>query len=212
MAVFVADRVATSEREPGRAFYELTANLVAFNACACARRAFPNMEPGEERTLLFMRTVRDRCFEGLLMLGVAQALPDDRRVQEWAAEHADPESDDGLSAVIPQACIDAVSAFVDENGDSEDRDELTEEALDGAYEIISLILRFADDDVMESLAQRLILARKVCSQVSSVVGLPPIRNASLDTSLSRTRYSAGPVRSRTAGLAEAAVRPKHRSS
>ena len=156
VAVFVADRAATTEREPRRAFYELTANLVAFNACASARRTFPDMEPSEGRTLLFMRIVRDRCFEGLLMLGVAQALPDDRRVQEWAAEHADPEPDDGLSAVIPQACSDAVSAFVDENGDSEDRDELTEEALDGAYEIISLILRFADEDAMESLAQKVI--------------------------------------------------------
>jgi hypothetical protein len=155
-AVFVAARAATAEREPERAFYEIVANLVAFNACACAGRALPNMQPGEERTLPFMRIVRDRCFEGLLMLGVATMLPDDTRVQEWAAGHADPEPDDGLSAVIPQACIDAVSAFVDENGNSEDRDELTEEALDGAYEIISLMLRFPDDDAMEPLAQRLI--------------------------------------------------------
>jgi hypothetical protein len=99
-----------------------------------------------------MRIVRDRCFEGLLMLRVAQKLPDDPRVQEWATEHADPEHADGLSAVLPDACIDAVSAFVNEAGGSEDEDELIEEALDGAYEVIGLILRFSDDDAMESLA------------------------------------------------------------
>jgi hypothetical protein len=110
------------------------------------------MEPGKKRAVAFMRIVRDRCFEGLLMLRVAQKLPDDPRIQEWAAEHADPEPEDGLSAVLPDACIDAVSAFVGEAGNSEDEDELIEEALDGAYEIIGLILRFSDDDAMDSLA------------------------------------------------------------
>lgn len=152
LAVFAADRAVAAEHEPDRGFCALTANLVALNVCKSVSGTFPDMEPGKKRAVALMRIVRDRCFEGLLMLGVMQNLPDDPRVQEWAAEHADPEPEDGLSAVLPDACIDAVSAFTSETGKSEYEDELIEEALDGAYEIIGLILRFSDDDAMESLA------------------------------------------------------------
>src|SRR5262249_55700170 len=82
-----------------------------------------------------------------------QKLPDDPRVQEWAAHHADPEPEDGLSAVIPSACIDSVQAFVEEIGSHGDEDELIELSLEGAYEIIGLVLRSADADAREPLVE-----------------------------------------------------------
>jgi hypothetical protein len=83
-------------------------------------------------------------------------LPDDPRVQEWAAHHADPEPEDGLSAVIPNACIDSVRAFVEELGSREDEDELIELSLEGAYETIGLVLRSTDVDAMEALVEPLV--------------------------------------------------------
>lgn len=118
----LADKLQFSaNHESDRGFGPLVSNLVVLNVRRSVKDSFPATGISIEQLL---ELIRDRCFEGMLMLRVMREIPDDRRVREWATKHADPEPQDGLSAVLPDASLDAARAFVDENGgylDEEDR-------------------------------------------------------------------------------------------
>lgn len=135
--------------ESDRGFGALVSNLVVLSVRKGIKDSFPAAAVSIEQLL---EVIRDRCFEGMLMLRVMREIPDDPRVQEWATKHADPEPQDGLSAVLPIASLDAVRAFADENDSHVDEDDLSEKVLDGTYEAIGLVfdsLRSIDQDIGE---------------------------------------------------------------
>jgi hypothetical protein len=70
-----------------------------------------------------------------------------------AAQYADPEPEDGLTAVVPNACVDSVSEFVRECAWPELEHELIEVVLDGAYEVIDLLQRSVDEDAPERIGE-----------------------------------------------------------
>jgi hypothetical protein len=110
---------------------------------------------GDEQKAVFARHARNHFYEALLMLrAMHEGGLDDPRVRAWAEEHADPRPPDGLRAVLPSACREAVRDYAEEMGlDDQDEAELEEGAIDLLYVAIDRIHRFdEDEEVQEALA------------------------------------------------------------
>lgn len=90
----------------------------------------------------FNRLVRNRFFEALLVLEAARDADPESPLMKWAAERFDTEAPDGLSAVLPDACVDAISEFGETfELDGDVVDELIEDALESLGDAIDRFKR-----------------------------------------------------------------------
>jgi HNH endonuclease len=110
---------------------------------------------GDEQKAAFARHARNRFFEALLMLRAAGGDGlEDPRIRAWLEEHGDPRPSDGLSAVLPNACREAVRAYIEDMSLTDDDEaELEEDAIDLLYSAIDRVHRFnEDEEAQEALA------------------------------------------------------------
>jgi hypothetical protein len=89
---------------------QVFANLFVIAAMSGATPALDELLLPERRRTKLRRLLRDRFFEALLLLEAAREEPSEN-LAAWVERHVDPDADEGLSAVLPGACAEAVRSF-----------------------------------------------------------------------------------------------------
>lgn len=121
-----------------RILNEFFANLFALSVLGVLDDAGSEPSELDDEKELFAQVLRDRFFEGLLVLEAANESLDDPKILAWVEENMDPEPPDGFSATLPNACRVAVEEFVAESeGVMRDEAELEEKSLELLHAAIS---------------------------------------------------------------------------
>ncbi|HKG39310.1 MAG TPA: HNH endonuclease signature motif containing protein [Conexibacter sp.] len=103
---------------------------------------------------IFDRHLRNRAYEGMLMLRVATVLPDNHALLVWATNHADSDAPDGLSSVLPDAGHRAVRDLARSvRLDEEDRADLGQAAYLGLTDLIELLRTLDEDEAPDALVE-----------------------------------------------------------
>ena len=152
---FFLDTYSRAMEEGDRdAWLGFTANYFASSVVAVLAESPAEAQIADEKRALFAGLLRNRFFESLLMLRAADRKIEDPQIRAWVEAHADPDPEDGYSAFLPTACLEAVNEFAAAAGlDEEEEAELEPDALDHLYRAINLMRGFEDEEVQESIAQ-----------------------------------------------------------